>query len=146
MPNQAITSSHRTQPHLFAPHPHLGDGVNHNIIQSEIDGGVFLDDLSPGTLLEVETQNRIYSMEYCGDRQMLISGHPEFCPEAVRVDVHGSTWGGTMLKLHFIGRGMRLEFYHPEHGLIFTSRIEEIREVGCNTAGGSRSNSYAYRN
>jgi len=34
-----------------------------------------------------------------------------------------------MLKVRFIGRGMHLEFCHPEYRTpIITSRIEEIRE------------------
>ena len=34
-----------------------------------------------------------------------------------------------MLKLRYIGRGMHLEFCHPEyHTPIVTSRIQEVRE------------------
>ena len=141
-----LRSAMVTEPKLFAPHPHLDDRINHNIIQSEIEGGVFLYELPPGTVLEVETQNRVYRLECCGHASAWISGHPAFCPQAVVVDVHGSTWGGTMLKMHFIGRGMHLEFSHPEHGLILTSRITDIREVNCVEADGSGTHSYAYRN
>jgi hypothetical protein len=45
------------------------------------------------------------------------------------VNVHGSTWGGSMLKVAFIGRGMHLEFRHPQHRVITTSRIVEVRQV-----------------
>ncbi len=45
-------------PKLFTPHPNLGDTVNHNFIASEVEGGVFLDQLPPGTVLCVETRNR----------------------------------------------------------------------------------------
>jgi len=52
-----------------------------------------------------------------------------FCPEPVLVSIHGSTWGGSMLKEHFIGRGMHLEFHHPEYAMpIITSAIQEICE------------------
>jgi len=30
---------------MFMPHPNLGDDVNGNIVQSEIEGGVFLEGL-----------------------------------------------------------------------------------------------------
>ncbi len=119
----------RTEPDLFVSSLHLSDQINHNIIQSEIEGGVFLDDLGVGSVLEVETQNRFYTLEYRGDGEALISGHPTFCPQSVLVNVHGSTWGGAMLKRRFIGRGMRLEFCHPCHGAILTSPIQEVREV-----------------
>ena len=57
----------------------------------------------------------------------LIWGHPQYCPEPVAVRIEGSTWGGAMLKLRFVGRGMRLEFQHPTYHRIVTSRIVEIR-------------------
>jgi hypothetical protein len=47
----------------------------------------------------------------------------------VQVAIAGSTWGGSMLKQRYIGRGMHLEFCHPEYQTpIVTSRIEEISE------------------
>ncbi len=43
--------------------------------------------------------------------------------------IAGSTWGGSMLKVRFIGRGMHLEFRHPGYTTpIVTSLILEIRE------------------
>ncbi len=58
----------------------------------------------------------------------MLSGHPQFCPQPVLVRIQGSTWGGSMLKAEFIGRGMRLEFRHPSFQTVVTSRIVEIRE------------------
>jgi hypothetical protein len=117
-----------TSPNLFLPHPNLSDGVNHNIAQSEIEGGVYLKDLPDETTLEIETQNRSYTLVNRGQGQVLISGHPEFCPEPVLVRIEGSNWGGSMLKACFVGRGMHLEFRHPEYQRpIITSRIMEIR-------------------
>lgn len=124
------------EPQMFVPHPHLSDEINHNICQSEIEGGVFLRHLPPGVMLDVETENRHYVLENMGDGKALIVGHPEFCPRPVLVDVHGSTWGGSMLKMGFVGRGMRLEFRHPAHGIIHTSRIHQIREIDATTVGG----------
>jgi hypothetical protein len=113
----------------FYPHPNLSDDINRNICQSEIEGGVNLDNLATGVVLEFETRNRFYELENCGGGRGLITGHPEYCPEPVMVDLHGSTWGRSMIKLHFIGRGMHLEFRHPEHGVIRTSQIREIRQL-----------------
>jgi len=116
-------------PRLFTPHPSLSDEVNRNIVQSEIEGGVFLDDLSEGAVLEVQTQNRSYTIVVCSHGQELISGHPQFCPYPVPVRIEGATWGGSMLKLRFIGRGMRLEFQHPVYRTILTSRVVDIRTL-----------------
>ena len=114
-------------PKPFMPHPNFSDEVNRNIVQSEIEGGVCLDDLSEGALLEVETQNRRYTILIRGRGKELIWGHPQYCPDPVPVRIAGSTWGGSMLKVRFIGRGMRLEFRHPVFRTIITSRIVDIR-------------------
>lgn len=79
--------------------------------------------------LEIETKNNTYLRENRGDGLVLLSGHPEFCPQPVLVKVNGSTWGKSMIKMEFIGRSMHLEFRHPTHGVIRTSRIREIREI-----------------
>lgn len=114
---------------MFTPHPNLSDEVNRNIVQSEIEGGVRLGSLPPSTVLEIQTQNHSYRAVILGGSEALISGHPKYCPEPVQVAIAGSTWGGSMLKVRFIGRGMHLEFCHPEYDTpIITSRIEEIRE------------------
>jgi len=121
-------------PELFEPSPHLSDFVNRHIVQSEIEGGVHLQEMAPGTVLEIETQNRAYTLEYQGEGQALISGHPIFCPKPVLVTIQGSTWGGSMIKTGFIGRGMHLEFRHPEYEPITTSMILQVRSAGPATA------------
>jgi hypothetical protein len=114
---------------MFTPHPNLSDKVNGGIIQSEIEGGVFLHDLPPSTVLEIQTMHHCYRAVLLGGSDALISGHPEFCPEPVLVAIAGSTWGGSMLKLQFVGRGMHLEFHHPEYPTpIVTSAIQDIRD------------------
>jgi hypothetical protein len=114
-------------PKPFMPHPNFSDEVNRNIVQSEIEGGVYLDELSEGAVLEVETQHHGYTIVIGGRGRDLISGHPKYCPDPVAVSIAGSTWGGSMLKVRFIGRGMRLEFRHPVFRTIITSRIVDIR-------------------
>src|SRR6266581_6453605 len=114
-------------PNLFMPHPCFSADVNRNIVQSEVEGGVYLDQLSDGAILEVETQHHWYTILNRARGQALISGHPKFCPEPVPVRIEGSTWGGSMLKLRYIGRGMHVEFCHPTYHTITTSRVVDIR-------------------
>src|ERR1700678_1017305 len=114
-------------PVLFVANPHFSDSVNRNIIRSEIEGGVYLGDLPPGSVLSIQTKNRVYQMVVLEDGAALISGHPEFCPEPTEVQIHGSTWGGPMIMTRYLGRGMHLEFEHPRHQVILTSRIVDIR-------------------
>ena len=113
-------------PDLFTPSPHLSDEINLSIIQSEIEGGVYLRDLPCGAVLRIETHDWICAMIYCDDSDALISGHPLFCPALVKVHISGSTWGGSLLKQAFIGRGMHLEILHPRFGVILTSAIVDI--------------------
>jgi hypothetical protein len=117
---------------LFRPHENLGNEVNRELVQSEIEGGVRLQDLEPGSMLRVHTQNTCYEIVVLHDGLAYLSGHPLYCPQPVLVTIAGSTWGGSMLKVRFIGRGMHLEFRHPGHPApIITSIIREIRE--CRT-------------
>jgi hypothetical protein len=114
---------------MFNPHPNLADEVNRSIIQSEIEGGVFLNELPPSTVLQIQTMHHCYTAVLLGGSEALLSGHPEFCPEPVQVAIAGSTWGGSMLKLQYVGRGMHLEFRHPHYATpIVTSPIQDIRD------------------
>jgi len=110
------------------PHRNLSDEINRGIVGSQIEGGVHLSDLPEGARLEVETENHLYSIVKSGGGLVSISGHPRYCPEPVEVQLGGSSWGGYLLKSSYIGRGMRLEFWHPAHDLVTTSRIREIRQ------------------
>ncbi len=99
-------------------------------MQSQIEGGVRVEDLVPGSRLQVKTQNTCYRILILFGAMALITGHPLFCPRPVLITIHGSTWGGSMLKVRFIGRGMHLEFHHPDYSTpIVTSPIQEIQEL-----------------
>lgn len=114
---------------MFTPHPNLSDEVNRNVVRSEIEGGVFLEALAPDTVLQIRTQHHHYTAQFLGEGAAMISGHPQYCPQPVQVTIAGSTWGGSMLKLRFIGRGMHLEFHHPDYSRpIITSPIQDIWE------------------
>ena len=110
-------------------HPNLSDEINRNIIRSEIEGGVHLKDVGPGEVLSIQTKNHDYRLVYLGDGVALLSGHPRFCPRPIQVEIHGSTWGGSMIRDRYVGRGMRLEFGHPEYRVVVTSPIVEIRAL-----------------
>ena len=118
------------RPRLFRPHPNRSDEVNRHLAQSQIEGGVRVEDLVPGSWLQVKTQNTCYRILILFGAMVLITGHPLFCPRPVLITIHGSTWGGSMLKVRFIGRGMHLEFHHPDYSTpIVTSPIQEIQEL-----------------
>jgi hypothetical protein len=120
------------------PHPNISDEVNGNIVRSEIEGGVCLDDLPQGAVLEVETQHHRYTIVIRERGRDLISGHPQYCPDPVPVRIEGSRWGGSMLMRRYIGRGMRLEFRHPVFRTILTSRIVDIQRAHATEADFSK--------
>jgi hypothetical protein len=113
---------------MFRPHTNLSDEINGNIVRSEIEGGVYLRDLPERSQLEVATRNRAYRIVLERDGAAWISGHPQYCPEPVLCRISGSNWGGSMIKTAYLGRGMHMEFRHPEFkGPIVTSAIVDIR-------------------
>lgn len=105
------------------------DNINQKFIESQIEGGAHLDKLEIGKKLKVSTQNTIYTIEHREDGYY-ISGHPKYCPEPTKLKSIGSTWGGSMIKQNYIGRGMMLEFQTPNHRgpPIITSQIKEVEE------------------
>ena len=108
-------------------HPDLTPEVNAAIRQSEIDGGIWWDTVDPGFRVLVRTKSRTYIFEKRKDGEVYISGHPKYCPNPVQARIHGSTWGGSMIKIGWIGVGMRLEFstvLHPT--AITTTTIQDV--------------------
>src|SRR5579864_5766600 len=66
----------------FRPHPNLSDEVNRDIVQSEIEGGVRLEDLQPGSRLQVTTRNTRYQLVVLKENMALMTGHPLYCPRS----------------------------------------------------------------
>jgi hypothetical protein len=71
-------------PDMFMPHPGFSDNVNRNIVSSEIEGGVCLDQVSEGTALKIETEHHWYTIVKRSGGEALISGHAKYCPEPCR--------------------------------------------------------------
>ena len=105
----------------------LCERVHSRIVESEVKGGLHLRKLSEGALVQIRTLNTLYCLELRSGRTW-ISGHPDLCPQPVAVVVHGSSWGGSMIKRSFLGRGMHMEFEHPRHQRVTTSRIVSIHQ------------------
>ena len=114
---------------MFEPNPNLSDEINSAIAESELAGGVYVNKLVVGRELLVRTKNTLYTIERREDG-LYIFGDQMYCPAPVKCAIAGSNFGGSMLKMGFIGRGMYMEFstsMHPE--VIVTSQIMEITEL-----------------
>jgi hypothetical protein len=91
--------------------------------------GIYLSQLSPGDELDIETENRAYHLVYSGHGEGFLSGHPVYCPKSLLVSIRGSGLGSHMLCDNYIGEGLQMEYWHPEHLLVTTSRILAVRRA-----------------
>ncbi len=94
--------------------------------------GVYLNDLAAGSTIELETQHHHYTLVKRSGNEVLMSGHPLFCPKPVNVQIEGSftSLPPSVPKPGFIGKGMYLLFNHPVYHSVTTSRIREIHKLG----------------
>src|SRR5580698_11288034 len=77
---------------VFSLPPNL-NGANRGSSLLDTEDGIYLDELPVGAVLDVETDHHSYRVENRGKGRALISGHPEYCPEPVLVELHGSVVG-----------------------------------------------------
>ena len=96
---------------------------------SESVEGVYLHDLDPGAVLEVETESRRYKITYVGGDDILISCHPSLFPSPVSAKFLGSLTSSGEIQFGFLGRGMRLAFRRLSDDLpVITSAIRDIHQ------------------
>lgn len=81
--------------------------------------------LTPGSLLDVETKTRHYKIECLGGNRIRISGHPEYCPEPVPAWLEGSVARDGSLDFGLIERGTRMMFLVGERP-VTTSRVVSV--------------------
>lgn len=111
-----------------ALHPLIVD----NIERSERDGGVFLKDMKVGDRVEFDTASGSqYKVVKTAADGYTIEGNKHYCPIPTATIINGSTWGGSMLKVGFIGEGMHLEFSTDDTRIlgqvITTTRIMNVK-------------------
>jgi hypothetical protein len=93
--------------------------------------GVYVDELGDGQILEIVTRRHKYLVVKQAGSEVLMLGHPMFCPEPVLVQILGSfaTWPDASPEPGFIGCGMYLMFKHPVFDQVTTSRVMEIHRM-----------------
>ena len=83
------------------------DGFAREVAASD---GIDVREMEPLTTLLVQTTNsfyRIIPLE-AGRSRIMVQGGP-FFPDFIAADLAGSTFGGSFLKMHWIGGGLRME-------------------------------------
>ena len=88
---------------------------------------MYIHNLEPGSVLDVETKHRTYHLEYLGGEEVRISGHPSYCPQPVLALVQGSTTDEGDFEAGFVGRGMHLVFRRADDQRdVVTSAIKSV--------------------
>lgn len=87
-------------------------------------GGVLVTTLAPLTLLTVTTYNSTYRFVVRDRSTVLVKGG-RFFPEFTEARLAGSGFGGSMLKLDWIGVGLRMEIWSDGRPII-TSPVRLI--------------------
>lgn len=105
-----------------------GSLMGHNFGDADVDdaGGLFLTELAPGRVVRVGTANRTYQIRHLGHGQAEISGHPRYCPEPVKVRLHGTHWLDSKIPECYLAPGMRLQFTDPKQVSVMTSPIRSV--------------------
>ncbi len=102
--------------------------VGHNLGDADADdaAGLFLTDLPSGRVVSVETANRTYRIRHLGNGEAEISGHPRYCPNPVKVRLHGTHWLDSKIPACYLAPGMRLQFTDPKQVSVMTSQIRSV--------------------
>jgi hypothetical protein len=90
--------------------------------------GVNVLDLEPLTELRVETNNSLYHIVVSQRTTVFVQGG-RFFPETSRAHLAGATFGGSLLKIGWIGVGMQMEICGDD-GPIVTSPVRRITVEG----------------
>lgn len=106
--------------------------------EQEAKNGLNVSVLKPGTKVIVETHNSFYEFEVIEGKLVKVfggtmkDGNTRF-PKAVEAIIYGSTWGGALLKIDWIGIDMRLEFRERgQDKMVTTSPVRRITVEGNN--------------
>lgn len=97
-----------------------------NIVQSEIEGGLRMDDVPIGGVIRMQTRSRLYIIRKVSETGYTIEGHPEYCATPTEACITGCTWGGSMIKENYIGIGMFLEYKVAGYPVLYSSPIEKV--------------------
>ena len=89
------------------------------------DGCIDLHQVKPGAVLEVQTRNTCYTLVPQHNGEVLIWGHPEYCPEPTIVKDLGSTYMSGEFRNAVLCLGTRLSF-PVENCRVTTSRIVSV--------------------
>ncbi len=115
--------SRKTRSSDLVPRHRTLDGFVDAVSQAD---GIGLTDVDALTTLMVRTDNSVYQITILQPyaREVVVQGGA-FFPEWTRACLSGSSFGGSCLKLGWVGVGLHMEF-HAEDQWVITSHVREI--------------------
>jgi hypothetical protein len=123
MLDDTASSAIRDAPSRVVPRHRTLDGCVEAVSRAE---GVGLTDVEALTTLLVQTDNSVYQITILQPhrREVVVQGGA-FFPDRTRACLSGSTFGGSCLKMGWVGIGLHLEF-QVEDQWIITSHVRSI--------------------
>ena len=89
--------------------------------------GVALRSLKPLTQLRVQTRNTSYRIVVSRDSDIIIQGGT-FFPDPTQAHIEGASLGGNLLKVGWIGVGLRMEILVQGRRIVTTAVRSIVRE------------------
>jgi hypothetical protein len=116
-----------TNTSILVPRAATMDGF---LAASSASDGLCVRDLEPLTTLHVWTCNSCYRIVISHQAAIFVQGG-RFFPEATEARLEGSSAGGTLLKVGWIGVGLRMEIWAQGQRIV-TSPVQSItRDQGA---------------
>jgi hypothetical protein len=108
---------------------HIHPEILQRIKEQEKQGGVDLNKLAIGTKIEAQTLSTLYKIEILPNGKAIVEGGRYF-PEPKETYIGGSTWGGSMLKLGWLGLGMHIEIKKADtDGCMITTAVQSLKVI-----------------
>lgn len=99
-------------------------------VRDRVEGGLDLQALSPGSVVEARTKNSVYTIRIADGGRVLLAGHPEHCPQPTEVVSVGSVLMTGAVCDGYLAPGMRMEFRVGARR-VFTSRLLSVTVVNA---------------
>ena len=119
--NDSSTIINLARPTSLVPRAATLDGFVDDLADAR---GIYLRDVEPMTMLTIRTCNSQYRVIVSSDTSVIVQGG-QFFPDATPGRIDGSGFGGSLLKVGWIGIGLRMEIFADGQRII-TSPVRDI--------------------
>ena len=95
-------------------------------------GGIDTKKLPPGTIVYAHTRNSIYILEFLNEKGRCLVEGGKYFTTPTETDFIGSNFGGSVMKMGWIGHKMRMEIINPnkDNAVLVTTAVRSTRLVG----------------